>query len=94
MALRTDIRLLNNMNKARKLAEKPRCVDFRVFDGKVAQQEEQVEATAAEEQQQQEALVGIEMRKLNHFIKKPFANGFCVLEYSKQKMYETYLCLF
>ena len=29
------------------------------------------------------------MRKLNHFINKPFANGFCVLEYSKLKMYET-----
>ena len=25
------------------------------------------------------------MRKLNHFINKPFANGFCVLEYSKLK---------
>ena len=37
---------------------------------------------------------GIEMRKLNHFINKPFANGFCVLEYSKLKMYGTYLLLF
>ena len=61
VARRTDIRLLNDMNKARKLAEKPHCVDFRVFDGKVAQQEEQEEATDAKEQQQQEALVGIEM---------------------------------
>ena len=49
VARRTDIRLLNNMNKARKLTEKPHCVDFRVFDGKVAKQVEQVEATAAEE---------------------------------------------
>ena len=94
VARRTDIRLLNDMNKARKLAEKPHCVDFHVFDGKVAQQEEQVDTTAAEEQQQQEALLGIEMRKLNHYINKPLANGFCVLEYSKLKMYETYLCLF
>ena len=33
VARRTDIRLLNDMVKARKLAEKPHCVDFRVFDG-------------------------------------------------------------
>ena len=38
--------------------------------------------------------MGIEIRKLNHFINKPFANGFCVLEYSKLKMYVTYLHLF
>ena len=94
VARHTDIRLLNDMEKARKLAEKPHSVDFRVFDGHVAQPEEHVEAAVAEEQQQQEALVGIEMRKLNHFINKPFANGFCVLEYSKLKMYETYLYLF
>ena len=30
--------------------------------------------------EQHEALVSIEMRKQNHFINKPFANGFCVLE--------------
>ena len=71
------------------MAEKPHCVDFRVFDCQVAPPEEQVEAPVAEEKQQQEALVGIEMRKLNHFINKPFANGFCVLEYSKLQMYET-----
>ena len=56
---RTDIRLLNDMKKARRLAEKPHCVDFRVFDGKVAPPEEQVKAAVAEEQQLQEALVGI-----------------------------------
>ena len=89
----TDIRLLNDMEKSRKLAEKPHYVDFRVFDGQVAPPEEQVEAAAAEEQQQEEALVGIEMRKLNHFINKPFANGFCILEYSKLKMYMTCLYL-
>ena len=89
VARRTDIRLLNDMEKARMLAEKPHCVDFRVFDGQLAPPEEQVEAAVAEEQQQQDALVGIEMRKLNHFINKPFANGFCMLEYSKLKMYET-----
>ena len=77
------------MEKARRLAEKPHCVDFCMFDGQVAPPKEQVEAVVAEEQQQQEALVGIEIRKLNHFINKPFANGFCVLEYSKLKMYVT-----
>ena len=91
---RTDIRLLNDMEKARRLAENPHCVDFCVFDGQVAPPEEQVELASAEDQQVQEALVGIEMRKLNHFINKMFANGFCVLEYSKLKMYVTYLLLF
>ena len=65
VARRTNIRLLNDMEKARKLAEKPHCVDFRVFDCHVAQPEEHVEAAVAEEQQQQEELVVIEMRKLN-----------------------------
>ena len=58
-----------------------------MFDGHVALPEEQVEAAAAEEQRHQEALVGIEVIKRNHFIIKPFANGFCVVEYSKLKMY-------
>ena len=31
-ARRSDIRLLNDMEKARQLAEKPHCIDFRVFD--------------------------------------------------------------
>ena len=75
----------------RRLAEKPYCVDFRVFDGQVAPPEQQVEAASAKKQQQQEALVGIEMRKLNHFINKPFAYGCCVLEYSKLNMYELYI---
>ena len=78
VARRTDIKLLNDMEKARKLAEKPHCVEFRVFDDHVAPPDEQVENSAAEEQRQQDALVGIEMGKLNHFINKPFANGFCV----------------
>ena len=90
VARRTDIRLLNDMKKAQKLAENPHCVDFRVFDGHVAPPDKQVEAAAAEKQQQQEALVGIKMQKLNQFINKPFANGFCELEYSKLKMYEMY----
>ena len=93
VARRTNIRLLNDMEKEQKLAEKPHCVDFRVFDGQLAPQEEQVEAAVAEEQQHQKAIVGIEMRKLNHFINKPFANGFCVLKYSKLKMYYTCLLL-
>ena len=75
------------MKKARKLARKPHCADFRVFDGHMAPLDEHVEDAAAEKQRQQEALVGIDMRKLNHFINKAFANGFCVLQYSKLKMY-------
>ena len=51
VALRKYIRLFNDMEKARKLAEKPHCVDFRVFDGQLAQQKEQVDAAVAEEQQ-------------------------------------------
>ena len=94
VARRTDIHLLNDMEKAQRLAEKPHCVDFRVFDGQVTPPEKQVEAAVALEQQRQEALVGIEIRKLNHFINKPFVNDFCVLEYSKLKMYVTYLPLF
>ena len=93
VARRTDIRMLNDMEKARRLAEKPHCVDFCVFDGQVAQPKEQVDVSAAKKKQQQKTLVGIEMRKLNHFIKKPLANNFCLLEYSKLKMSEIRLLL-
>ena len=31
------------------------------------------------------------MRKLNHFINMPFANGFFILEYSILKLYQSYL---
>ena len=79
------------MEKARKMAEKPHCVGFLVFDGQLVPPEKQVESAVADEQRQQEALVGIEMQQLNHFIKRLFVNGFCVLEYSKLKMY--YTCL-
>lgn len=58
-----------------------------MFDDHVAPPEEQVEAEAAEERRTQEALVGIEMRKINHFNNKRFANGFCALEYNKLTMY-------
>ena len=92
VARRTDIRLLTDMEKARKLAEKPNCVDFRVFDGHVAPPDEQVKDAVAEEQRQLEVLVGIEMRKLNNFVNKQFANGFCVLKYSKLKMYKIVYC--
>ena len=68
VARRKDIKLLNDMEKACKLAEKPHCVDFRVFDGQLAPPEEQVEVAIAEEQRQQVALVGIEMRTINHYI--------------------------
>ena len=47
VARRIDIRLLNDMEKAQKLTEKPHCVDFRVIDGHVAPPDEQVEAVAA-----------------------------------------------
>ena len=90
MARRTDIRLLN-IEKALILAENPNCVDFRVFDGQLAPQEEQVEAAVADKPAQQNALMEIEMQKLNYIINTPFANGFCVLEYNKLKMY--YICL-
>ena len=86
VARRSDIRLMNDMEKARKLAKKPHCVAFRVFDGNVKQHHIEME-------EQEEALVGIEMRKLNHFINNPFANGFCVLEWSKLIMYATILCI-
>ena len=40
VARRTDICLLNDIKKAQRLAEKPHCVDFRAFNGQVAQPEE------------------------------------------------------
>ena len=43
VARQTDIRLLNDMENPRRLAEKPHSVDFRVFDGQVAPPEKQVE---------------------------------------------------
>ena len=88
-ARRTEIRLLNDMENGQRLAKMPHYVDFRVFDGPVAQPEEQIKVADAKEKQQREALVRIEMRKLNHFINNPFANSFCVLTYSKLKMYIT-----
>ena len=51
VARRTDIRLLNSMKKARRLAEKLHCVEFRVINGQVAPPEEQVEAASAEQEQ-------------------------------------------
>ena len=93
VARSTDIRLLNDIDKAQKLVKKPHCVDFRVFDGHLTPPEKQVEAVVAKEQRQQQALLGIEMRKLNQFIVKPFANGFCVLEYYTMNMYYTSLLL-
>ena len=83
---RSDIRLLNNMEKTRKLAENPHSVDIRVFAGAAVQPPNEIEM-------QHKALVGIKMLKLNHFINKPFANGFCVLEWSKLKMYSSILSL-
>ena len=50
-----------------------------------------MQAKVVKEHRQQDALVGIEMQNLNHFINKPFANGVSVLEYSKLKMYLTCL---
>ena len=68
-AKRSDIRLLTDEEQARKLADKPHCVDIRVFEPD---------------------LIGIEMRKCRHLINKPFQHGFCVLEWSKYKMYTFY----
>ena len=72
VAKRSDIRLITEEDKARLLAEKPHCLDFRVFE---------------------ENLIGVEMRKLRHSINKPFQHGFCVLEWSKLKMYKFYALL-
>jgi len=72
VARRSDIRLCNDMLKARRLAEKPHCIDWRVFDNQ---------------------LVGVEMRKLRANINKPFQHGFCVLEWSKLKMFSFYALL-
>ena len=66
VARRTDIRLNNDMDKARRLAEKPHCVNFCVFDYYMEALEEQVDAATADKQEQQEAKVGIEMRELNY----------------------------
>ena len=62
-----------------------------MYDDQVSPSEMQVKAAAVEETKQHRALVGIEIQTLNYFINKPFANGFCVLEYSKLKMYVTFL---
>ena len=75
------------------MAEKPHCVDLRKFDGQVSPPEKLVEAAVVKVQQQQTALVRIELRKLNHFINRPFAKSFCLLEYNKLKMSKTYLPL-
>ncbi|MCA3774185.1 MAG: hypothetical protein IN818_04135 [Cutibacterium sp.] len=40
-----------------------------------------------------EQLVGVEMRKVRSNINKPFQHGFCVLEWSKLKMYSFYALL-
>ena len=48
---RSDIRFVTEKDKARQLAEKPHCLDFRIFN---------------------ENLIGVDIRKLRHFIDKPF----------------------
>ena len=58
-----------------------------MYDNHVAPFNKQVKAADAEVQQQKELLMGVKMRKLNHFINKPFANAFCVVKYSQLKMY-------
>ena len=44
------------------------AVDYLVFDGQVAQLDDHIEAAVKKGQHQHEALVGYEMRTLNHFI--------------------------
>ena len=41
VARQTEIRLLNDLENARKFAKMPHCLDFRVFDGQIAPPEEQ-----------------------------------------------------
>ena len=55
----TDIKMLNELEKAQKLAETRHWVDIRVFDGQLAPPKENVMIAVAEEKRQQEALVGI-----------------------------------
>ena len=74
------------MDKARKLAEKPHCVDFHLFDGNLIQQPNEMDIKP-------ESLIGIKMRKVNYFINKEFANGLCILDWSKLKMYASLLQL-
>lgn len=93
VARQTHIYLINEIETAQKFPEKPHCVDFRVIIGQMSQTEEQEEASIAEKQQQDKTIVEIEMRKLNHFISKLFANGFYLQEYSKLKLDETCLTL-
>ena len=81
------------MEKARRLAEKQHCVDFRVFDNQMATPKEQVVAADAEDQQQQEALVRIEMRKLNDFIKKLLCQWLLRAKVQQVGMYETFILL-
>ena len=50
--------------QARKLTEKPHCVDFCLMDGQVAPPEEEIEAAVADEQKQKKPLVEIKMRNL------------------------------
>ena len=72
VAKRKIIKILTDMVKAHRLAEKPQCLNFRMFNPN---------------------LVGVESRKTNQVINKPFQLGFAVLEYSKLHMYKTYALL-
>ena len=72
VAKRTNIKLFTNMVKAQAAAEKPHCIDFRVF---------------------KEDLVGLELRKVQQVINKPFQIGFAILEWSKLHIYRTYATL-
>ena len=69
---RTMIKLFTDMDKAQSAAEKPHCIDFRVF---------------------KEDLVGVELRKVNQVVNKPFQTGFAILEWSKLHMYRSYATL-
>ena len=75
VAKRKDIKLLIDMENSEQLAEKPHCVNFRVCDKYVAPPNEKVEYAVAKQKRQQNALIKINMRKLNHIINKPFVNG-------------------
>ena len=72
VAKRTIIKILTDMVKARRLAEKPQCLNFRMFNSN---------------------LVGVQSRKTNQVINKPFQLGFAVIKYSNLHMYKTYALL-
>jgi hypothetical protein len=65
---RKKVNIYTDMDKAKKQAEKPQCIGWRVYN---------------------DGLIGMESRKINQLINKPFQMGFAVLELSKLHMFKT-----